>query len=70
VFRPRPLLIGKVNTLVQILLAACTIAHVGGWVDLAVAVDGLIVVVAITTLWSAAGYAAQALWSTGSERTS
>jgi cardiolipin synthase (CMP-forming) len=61
VFRPRPLLIGKINTLVQILLAACTIADVGGWVDLALAVDGLIVVVALTTLWSGAGYAAQAI---------
>ncbi|MGH6899902.1 MAG: CDP-alcohol phosphatidyltransferase family protein [Geminicoccaceae bacterium] len=70
VFQPRPLLIGKINTLAQILLAAGTMAPIGGWIDLAFTVDGLIVVVALTTLWSGAGYAAQALWSSGSEQTS
>jgi cardiolipin synthase len=69
-YQPRPLLIGKINTLAQILLAACAIAHLGGWVDLAVAIDGLIVLVTLTTLLSGAGYVVQALRPIGSERTS
>ena len=69
-FRPKPLLIGKINTFAQILLAACALGHVGGWVDLAVAVEVLIVVVALTTLLSGAGYAGQAVRSIRSERTS
>jgi cardiolipin synthase (CMP-forming) len=69
-FQPRPLLIGKTNTLAQIVLAACAIAHIGGWVDLAVAVHGLIVLVTLTTLLSGAGYVAQALRPIASERTS
>jgi cardiolipin synthase (CMP-forming) len=70
VFQPRPLSIGKINTLAQILLAACAIAPLAGWIDLGWAIDALIVVVALTTLGSAAGYAAQALRSIGPERTS
>lgn len=70
VFQPRPLLIGKINTLAQILLAACVIAHVGGWADLAPAVAPLIVVVTLTTLISGAGYAGQAWRSIGPERPS
>ena len=70
VFQPRPLLIGKVNTLAQILLAACAMAHIGGWADLTSGIDGLIAVVTVTTLLSGAGYAAQALFSIGAERTS
>jgi cardiolipin synthase (CMP-forming) len=69
-FQPRPLLIGKANTVAQILLAACAIAHIGGWVDLTVAVDGLIVLVTLTTLLSGAGYVAQALRPIGSESAS
>lgn len=68
VFQPRPLSIGKINTLAQILLAACVIAPIGGWMD--PAIDALIVAVALTTVASAAGYAAQALRAVGSERTS
>ena len=34
VFRAVPLAIGKINTFAQILLAACAIAHAGGWIDL------------------------------------
>ena len=34
VFRAMPLLIGKINTFAQILLAACALAHAGGWIDL------------------------------------
>lgn len=70
VFQPRPLLIGKINTLAQILLAAGAMAHISGWVDLASGIDGLIGAVTLTTLLSGAGYAAQALWSVSSERTS
>jgi cardiolipin synthase len=70
VFRPRPLLIGKINTLAQIFLAAAAIAHSGGWMDLAATVAGLIAVVTLTTVLSAAGYAVQTLRSVGVERTS
>jgi cardiolipin synthase len=70
VFRPRPLLIGKINTFAQILLAACALAYIGGWADLAFTVEALVIVVALTTLLSGAGYAAQALRSIGSEQTS
>jgi cardiolipin synthase len=69
-FRPRPLLIGKINTFAQILLAACALGDFGGWIDLAAAVDLLIIVVALTTLLSGLGYAGQAVRSIGSERTS
>jgi cardiolipin synthase len=69
VFRPRPLLIGKINTLAQILLAAAAIAYGSDWMDRA-SVAALIVVVASTTVLSAAGYVGQALRSIGSERTS
>jgi len=69
VFQPRPLLIGKINTLTQILLAASTIAHIGGWVDLLL-IQVLIVVVTFTTLLSGAGYVGQAVRSIGSERAS
>ena len=70
VFRPEPLLIGKLNTFAQMLLAACALANVGGLLNLAVAVDVLIVAVALTTLLSGAGYAGQALRSVRAERTS
>ena len=70
VFRPRPLLIGKINTFAQILLAACALAHLSGWIDLALAVEALVIVVALTTLLSGAGYAGQALRSLRSEQTS
>jgi cardiolipin synthase (CMP-forming) len=69
-FRPRPLLIGKINTFAQILLAAGALAHIDGWIDLASAVELLIIAVALTTLLSGAGYAGQALRSVGSEQTS
>ena len=70
VFRPQPLLIGKVNTFAQILLAAAALAHVGPWIDLAFLVELLVIAVALTTLLSGAGYAGQALRSIGSEETS
>ena len=70
VFRPRPLLIGKINTFAQILLAACALAYIAGWLDLAFALESLVVVVALTTLLSGAGYAGQALRSIGLERSS
>jgi cardiolipin synthase len=70
VFRPRPLLIGKINTLAQILLAAAAIAHGGGWINLEWPVAALVVVVTLTTVLSGAGYAVQALRSVGAEPTS
>jgi cardiolipin synthase (CMP-forming) len=69
-FRPEPLLIGKLNTFAQMLLAACALANMGGLIDLAVAVDLLVITVAVTTLLSGAGYAGQALRSVRSEQTS
>ena len=69
-FRPKPLLIGKVNTFAQILLTACALGHVGGWIDLDAAVEVLVVVVALTTLLSGAGYAGQAVRSIRLEQTS
>jgi cardiolipin synthase (CMP-forming) len=69
-FRPKPLLIGKINTFAQILLAASALGHVGGWVDLDAAVEVLVIVVALTTLLSGAGYAGQAVRSIRLEQTS
>jgi cardiolipin synthase len=60
-YRARPLLIGKINTFAQLSLAACTLAHAGGVIDLGVLITALIVAVALTTILSAAGYAAQTL---------
>ena len=60
-YRARPLLIGKINTFVQLSLAASTLAHAGGVIDLGVLITALIVAVALTTILSAAGYAAQSL---------
>lgn len=70
VFRPQPLLIGKVNTFAQMLLAACVLADLGGWIDLALTFDALIIAVALTTLLSGAGYAGQAARSLEGGRTS
>jgi cardiolipin synthase len=67
VFRAMPLLVGKINTFAQILLAACTIADAGGWIDLHAQVAALIVLVASTTVLSGAGYAVQAVRATGPE---
>lgn len=69
-FRPQPLLIGKINTFAQMLLAACALANMGGLVQLASAVEVLVIAVAFTTVLSGAGYAGQALRSVGSEQTS
>ena len=70
VFRATPLVVGKINTFAQILLAACAIAHAGGWIDLAGEVGTLIVVVALTTLLSGAGYLVQAARATATEQPS
>jgi cardiolipin synthase (CMP-forming) len=67
VFRAVPLAIGKINTFAQILLAACTIADAGGWIDLEAQVAILVVLVASTTVLSGAGYAVQAVRVTGLE---
>jgi cardiolipin synthase len=69
-FRPKPLLIGKINTFAQILLAACALGHIGGWADLDAAVEVLVIVVALTTLLSGVGYAGQAVRSIRLERPS
>lgn len=59
VYRARPLLIGKINTFAQILLAASALAHAAGFVDLAELVPSMIGMVAVTTLASGLGYAWQ-----------
>jgi cardiolipin synthase len=69
-FRPKPLLIGKINTFAQIFLAACSLGHLAGWIELGAVLEFLIIVVALTTLLSGAGYAGQALRSIRAERTS
>jgi cardiolipin synthase (CMP-forming) len=70
VFRAQPLLIGKVNTFAQLSLAACTLAHAGGVIDLNTLVTVLIVAVALTTVLSGAGYAGQAVRVLAAERAS
>ena len=70
VFRAVPLALGKINTFAQILLAACAIAHAGGWIDLGAQIPALIALVAMTTFLSGAGYALQALRATRPERAS
>ena len=60
-FRARPLLIGKANTLAQILLAVVVLAHAGGLVDLGPLVWALVYVVAATTVLSGVAYAAHAV---------
>jgi cardiolipin synthase len=69
-YRARPLLIGKINTFAQLSLAACTLAHAGGVIDLGVLISALIVAVSLTTILSAAGYAAQGLRALDPERAS
>jgi cardiolipin synthase len=69
-FRATPLLIGKLNTFAQILLAATALAHAGALVDLAELETGLVITVAGTTALSGAGYAAQAVRALAAERTS
>jgi cardiolipin synthase len=68
VFRAVPLLIGKLNTFAQILLAACAIADTAGWVELEAQVAVLFVLVASTTLLSGAGYVVQAIRALARER--
>jgi cardiolipin synthase (CMP-forming) len=69
-FRATPLVIGKINTFAQILLAGAALAHAGGLVDLGEMINPLIVMVACTTLLSAAGYAVQAYRATRREAAS
>ena len=59
VFRARPLLIGKLNTFAQIVLAAAALAHAGGLVDLGEVLWALVALATATTLSSGAGYAFQ-----------
>jgi cardiolipin synthase len=70
IFRAMPLVIGKLNTFCQILLAACALAHGGELVDLSEFVLVLIAAVTLTTLLSGAGYAAQAIRASRTERAS
>jgi cardiolipin synthase len=70
VYRAQPLLIGKVNTFAQLSLAACTLAHAGGLIDLGLLVSVLIATVLLTTILSGAGYVAQALRALDPERAS
>jgi cardiolipin synthase len=68
VFRAMPLVIGKLNTFCQLLLAACALADGGGLLDLSEFVTVLIAAVTFTTLLSGAGYAAQAIRACMAER--
>jgi cardiolipin synthase (CMP-forming) len=60
VFRPRPLIIGKINTFTQILLAACALGIWGGIFQGNALLPILVVAVTVTTGLSASGYAMQA----------
>jgi len=67
-YRARPLLIGKINTFAQLSLAACTLAHAGGMIDLGVLISALIMAVSLTTILSATGYAVQGVRALDPER--
>lgn len=69
-FRAEPLVIGKLNTFAQIVLAAVALAHAGGLVDLAGMIPLLIGAATVTTVGSGAGYAAQGLRACFRERSS
>jgi cardiolipin synthase len=69
-YRARPLLIGKINTFAQLSLAASTLAHAGGVIDLGVLISALIVAVSLTTILSATGYAVQGVRALDPERAS
>lgn len=64
-YQPRPLLIGKLNTFAQIVLAVAALAHLSGFYDLVEQIDALIAGVALTTSLSALGYAIQGLKALG-----
>lgn len=69
-YRAKPLLIGKANTFVQLLLAGVALAHVGGLVEMGEQVSALILAVALTTVLSGGGYAIQAVKALHAERRS
>jgi cardiolipin synthase len=54
--RLEPLLISKVNTVMQIILAAAVLARAGLGIEAWGLADGMVFVVAVTTLWSGTGY--------------
>ena len=56
-YEPSPLLISKINTAMQIGLAAVIMAQLGlSWPELAPLVDWLVILVAFTTVVSGASY--------------
>ncbi len=59
-FRARPLLIGKANTLAQIVLVVLALADASGLFELGAAVLAFTYIVAATTVLSGLAYAAQA----------
>jgi cardiolipin synthase (CMP-forming) len=69
-FRARPLVIGKINTFAQILLAGGALAHAGGLIELGDMIGPMIAMVAFTTVASGAGYAVQAFRATRPGRAS
>ncbi|HET6521000.1 MAG TPA: CDP-alcohol phosphatidyltransferase family protein, partial [Geminicoccaceae bacterium] len=64
-FRARPLLIGKANTLAQIVLAVAVLADAGGLLGLGGMVAAWTYIVAATTLLSGGAYAAQVVMRSG-----
>ena len=64
-FRARPLLVGKANTLAQIALAVVVLADAGGLVGLGALVTACIWLVAATTLLSGGAYAGQVAMRAG-----
>jgi len=48
--------LSKINTTVQILLVIFVLAQLAHWLSFPLAVDVLIVIVTVTTIWSGAHY--------------
>ena len=69
VFRVRPLIIGKLNTFVQILLAAAALAIWGDVADVQAWIQPMVVLVAAMALLSGASYVVQAFRYADLEKT-
>jgi cardiolipin synthase len=70
IYRIRPLVIGKLNTFCQIVLAATALAIWGGIADVGMLLMPLVILVTATTLLSGASYALQAVRHAELERLS
>ena len=69
-FEAAPLMISKLNTLVQLILVCAVIVHYGMIPLPNILLTGLIVLTALTTVWSGAAYIWQWSWRARSRRRS